>query len=80
MNLHRSGILIWLLRVPPKWPSKGSLNGIAIFQVPFSATTTTLDVPLPMQIGVFFAKAGAFVDGVKDAAIEAIMVRSSSLP
>lgn len=58
-----AGVLVWLLRAPPKWLSRGSLNSIAISQVPFAATFTTLDVPLLVQIGVFFAKAGAFVFG-----------------
>lgn len=58
-----AGILVWFLRAPPKWLSKGSLNSLAISQVPFAAAFTTLDLPLLVQIGVFFAKAGAFVFG-----------------
>lgn len=58
-----AGILVWFLRAPPKWLNKGSLNSLVISQVPFAAAFTTLDVPLLVQIGVFFAKAGAFVFG-----------------
>jgi chromate transporter len=58
-----AGILVWLLRAPPKWLSKGNLNNIAISQLPFAAAFTTVDVPLLVQIGAFFAKAGAFVFG-----------------
>lgn len=58
-----AGILVWFLRAPPKWLGKGSLNSLALSQAPFAALLTAVDVPLLVQIGVFFAKAGAFVFG-----------------
>ncbi|MBO9538088.1 chromate transporter [Herbaspirillum sp.] len=58
-----AGLLVWLLRAPPKWLGKGNLNGLALSQLPFAAALTALDVPLLVQIGLFFAKAGAFVFG-----------------
>ncbi|MBV8624573.1 MAG: chromate transporter [Herbaspirillum sp.] len=58
-----AGLLVWLLRAPPKWLGKGSMNSVALSQLPFAAVVTTLDLPLLVQIGMFFAKAGAFVFG-----------------
>lgn len=58
-----AGILVWFLRAPPKWLSKGSLNSLAISHLPLAAAFTTVDLPLLVQIGGFFAKAGAFVFG-----------------
>ena len=59
-----AGVLVWLLRAPPKWLSKGGLHAVALTQLPAApAALGALDVPLLMQIGVFFAKAGAFVFG-----------------
>lgn len=58
-----AGLLVWLLRAPPKWLGKGSVNSVALTQLPFAAIVTTLDLPLLVQIGMFFAKAGAFVFG-----------------
>ena len=58
-----AGVLVWLLRAPPKWFAKGSLHAVALAQLPAAPALGALDVPLLMQIGVFFAKAGAFVFG-----------------
>ncbi|WP_343582800.1 chromate transporter [Herbaspirillum sp.] len=58
-----AGLLVWFLRAPPKWLGKGNLNGLALSQLPFFSALTSLDVPLLVQIGLFFAKAGAFVFG-----------------
>lgn len=59
-----AGVLVWLLRAPPKWLSKGGLHAVALAQLPASpAAWGALDIPLLMQIGIFFAKAGAFVFG-----------------
>jgi chromate transporter len=59
-----AGVLVWLLRAPPKWLSKGSLNAAALTQLPVApGLFGSMDVPLLSQIAVFFAKAGAFVFG-----------------
>lgn len=58
-----AGLLVWLLRAPPKWLGKGSVNSVALTQLPLAAIVTTLDLPLLVQIGMFFVKAGAFVFG-----------------
>jgi chromate transporter len=59
-----AGILGWLRRAPPKWLSKGSMPGLAVGYLPVaSGVLSGLDLPLLGQIGLFFAKAGAFVFG-----------------
>jgi len=59
-----SGVLVWLLRAPPKWLGKGSMPAIALAQAPaLPAVVGTIDPSLLTQIGIFFAKAGAFVFG-----------------
>ncbi|HYD60781.1 MAG TPA: chromate transporter [Noviherbaspirillum sp.] len=59
-----AGVLVWLLRAPPKWLGKGGLNSVALTQVPMAGSLFgTTDVSLLTQIGLFFAKAGAFVFG-----------------
>ncbi len=58
------GLLNWFWRAPPKWLSKGGLNALAVTQAPgMSGVLSGLDLPLLGQIGLFFAKAGAFVFG-----------------
>lgn len=59
-----SGMIVWFWRAPPKWFSKGGLNAFAA--MPLAETSgllVSLDWSLLSQIGVFFAKAGAFVFG-----------------
>ncbi|CAM8619911.1 2A51, chromate transporter, chromate ion transporter (CHR) family [Comamonadaceae bacterium] len=59
-----AGIVTWLWRAPPKRWSGGGLSAMA--PVELAHTTgflTTLDFSLLTQIGLFFAKAGAFVFG-----------------
>jgi len=59
-----AGIVTWLWRAPPKRWGGGGMAAIA--PVGLTHTTgflTTLDWSLLTQIGVFFAKAGAFVFG-----------------
>jgi chromate transporter len=61
------GVLVWLVRFPPKrWLGKGVLPAL-VAVAPHSAPTSTLvsgfDPTLLAQLGVFFAKAGAFVFG-----------------
>ncbi|WP_349607102.1 chromate transporter [Cupriavidus sp. DF5525] len=59
-----AGVLAWFWRAPPKWLHQGGANALAVTQVPAaSGLLSTLDWPLLTQIGVFFAKAGAFVFG-----------------
>jgi chromate transporter len=59
-----AGVLVWLLRAPPKWLSSGRLHSVAILQVPaLSGLVTTAEGGLLLQIALFFAKAGAFVFG-----------------
>ncbi|WP_247535658.1 chromate transporter [Ralstonia pseudosolanacearum] len=58
------GVLVWLWRAPPKWLRQGGLNAVAAVPIPAaSGILGTIDWPLLTQIGVFFAKAGAFVFG-----------------
>lgn len=59
-----AGVLVWLLRAPPKWLNKGSLNAAALTQVPIAGSLFgSMDVSQLTQIGLFFSKAGAFVFG-----------------
>jgi chromate transporter len=58
------GLVNWFVVAPPKGFSKGGLNAAAVAQLPTaSGILSGLDWPLLGQIGVFFAKAGAFVFG-----------------
>jgi chromate transporter len=59
-----SGVLVWLLRAPPKWLTKSGLNATALAQAPVASSFLgSMDASLLTQIGLFFAKAGAFVFG-----------------
>jgi len=59
-----AGVLLWLLRAPPKWLNKGNLNAAALTQLPMVGSLFgTADAPVLMQIALFFTKAGAFVFG-----------------
>jgi chromate transporter len=59
-----AGVLGWLRRAPPKWLSRGSMPGLAVGHLPAaSGVLSGLDLPLLGQLGLFFAKAGAFVFG-----------------
>jgi len=58
------GVIVWFWRAPPKWMRQGKVNAFAA--TPLAAGTSILssiDWPLLSQLGVFFAKAGAFVFG-----------------
>jgi chromate transporter len=57
-----AGVLVWLLRAPPKWASGGTVNGIAAPLAAFFAIDT-LDWHKLGQIGAYFAYAGSFVFG-----------------
>jgi chromate transporter len=59
-----SGVLVWLLRAPPRWIGKGVLGVAAADQALVGAGLLgSLDVSLLAQIAAFFGKAGAFVFG-----------------
>lgn len=58
-----AGLLVWFLRAPPNWLKKSNVNSLALAEMPLASMLTTLDVPLLVQIGLFFAKAGTFVFG-----------------
>lgn len=62
-----AGVLVWLVRAPPKrWFGKNAVPALIAFG-PHGASTcavaTGLDWTLLAQLGAFFAKAGAFVFG-----------------
>jgi chromate transporter len=61
------GVLVWLLRAPPKrWFGKSAVPGLVALAPHGSSTcaiATSFDWTLLAEIGVFFAKAGAFVFG-----------------
>lgn len=57
-----AGVLVWLLRAPPAWLRTRGMPAVALLpQSP--AVLGALDIPLLMQVGLFFAEAGAFVFG-----------------
>jgi len=59
-----AGVLAWFWRAPPKWLRERGVNAVAAAQLPMAGGfASSLDWPLLLQIGVFFAKAGAFVFG-----------------
>ncbi len=61
-----AGVLVWLVRAPPQnWFSKGGAASMAMAaQLPTaSGVASVVDWPVLLQIGVFFAEAGAFVFG-----------------
>src|SRR5215203_3768730 len=66
-----AGFLVWLVRAAPKgWFGQGGANMALAAQLPVAAQLPTasgvasvIDWPLLLQIGVFFAEAGAFVFG-----------------
>jgi chromate transporter len=59
-----AGVFVWFLRAPPKWLGKQGVNAVAATQAPLAASLFGMvDTGLLTQIGLFFAKAGAFVFG-----------------
>ena len=59
-----AGMIVWLSRAPPKWFRAGGASALLAANVPAaSSAAASVDWPLLAQIGVFFAKAGAFVFG-----------------
>jgi chromate transporter len=57
-----AGVLVWLLRAPPRWMSSGTVNSVAAPIIAFFAIDA-LDWHKLGQIGAFFAYAGSFVFG-----------------
>ena len=59
-----AGVAVWFWRVPPKWTGRGTMSSTVAMQAPVvTSVLGSLDWPVLIQIGVFFAKAGAFVFG-----------------
>lgn len=59
-----AGVLVWLLRAPPKALSGGRLNSVAASApVAAVALASTVDWPKLVEVGAFFAYAGSFVFG-----------------
>ncbi|MFZ6653728.1 chromate transporter [Undibacterium sp. TJN19] len=58
-----AGMLVWFLRAPPKFLNHNTLNSVGVSLPVMAGLFDTVDLPLLTQIGVFFAKAGAFVFG-----------------
>jgi chromate transporter len=59
-----AGVVTWLWRAPPKrWGGGGLAAVLPVDAVHAGSFMATLDWPLLTQIGIFFAKAGAFVFG-----------------
>ena len=59
-----AGVVVWLWRAPPKWLGRGEMSAALAAQLPATSSIVAgMDWPLLTQIGLFFAKAGAFVFG-----------------
>ena len=59
-----AGMVVWFWRAPPKWLNKSGLNAFVVTQLPATgAWFGSADIGLLTQLGIFFAKAGAFVFG-----------------
>ena len=59
-----AGVLVWIVRAPPKRWTGGRLNGIAASApIAGAALASTIDWPQLAEIGAFFAYAGSFVFG-----------------
>lgn len=54
-----AGIVVWLVRAPPKWRPNGNVSAVAML----SPAAMAFDWPQLTQLFGFFAKAGAFVFG-----------------
>ena len=58
----RAGVLVLLMRAPPRWFAQSSLTTAALTQVPVADSFIgSMYVSLLTQIGLFFAKTGAFI-------------------
>jgi chromate transporter len=62
--LIAGGVLVWLLRAPPRWARRGTLGAVPVVELPLAAGLLGgADLSLLAQIAIFFAKAGTFVFG-----------------
>ena len=57
-----AGVLVWLVRAPPRWLDRSGLNALATLPVTMPLLQTS-DGLLLGDLALFFAKAGAFVFG-----------------
>ncbi|HET9580745.1 MAG TPA: chromate efflux transporter [Usitatibacter sp.] len=55
-----AGVVAWFWRAPPRWLRGGTVPALLAAPMPLAAA---LDWPLLAKVGIFFAKAGAFVFG-----------------
>ncbi len=59
-----AGLLLWLLRAPPRFPHSGAAGAAIAAELPHAAGVASVtDWNVLAQIALFFAKAGAFVFG-----------------
>ncbi len=59
-----AGLLVWFWRAPPAWLRRGGLAAVLPAHLPPAAgLLSSFDSTLLTQLGLFFAKAGAFVFG-----------------
>jgi chromate transporter len=58
-----AGVLVMVVRAPPRWLRGGSLHAFAVPAAALPAVAATMDWPLLTQVAIFFAKAGTFVFG-----------------
>ena len=59
-----AGFVVLAVRAPPRWLRRGGMNALLAAQAPVGAgIASTVDWSSLTQIGLFFAKAGAFVFG-----------------
>jgi chromate transporter len=59
-----AGLLVLAARAPPRWLRRGGMNAVLAAQASAgSGVASSVDWSLLTQIGLFFAKAGAFVFG-----------------
>jgi len=59
-----AGLVALAVRAPPRWLRRGGMNAVLAIQASVgSGVASSVDWTLLTQIGVFFAKAGAFVFG-----------------
>lgn len=59
-----AGVLVWLVRAPPKRLGTSGLHAVSLAHMPvMSSMFGAMDLSLLAQIGLFFVKAGAFVFG-----------------
>ena len=59
-----AGVLVWMLRAPPRWIKGGKLHSVALLHMPVvSGLASTVEGGVLVQLALFFAKAGTFVFG-----------------